>query len=210
MPRAQRKLTDKFPYHISARCINRDWFKIPKEDVWIVFSNYLYFVKHAFNLNILSFVLMDNHFHLLLQTPNSNISAAMNYLMREVSKELTRMSGRINQTWGAPYHASLITTNHHYLHTYKYVYRNPVEAQLCERVEDYPFSTLYGLLGKSNLVIPVSEDLTLFSDSEETIRWLNRDYKNDSKLKIKSALKKTEFSFEKKYSYLDDLETNMS
>lgn len=133
---------------------------------------------------------------MLLKTPDGNLSQAMNYFMREVSKEITRACGRINQTFGAPYHSSLIKTNHYYLHAYKYVYRNPVEAGLCKKVEEYKYSTLSGLVGESPLIIPVAEDETLFSNFEQTINWLNTEYDGDDKNKIKKALQRTEFSFE--------------
>jgi REP element-mobilizing transposase RayT len=212
MPRKKRENSNIYPFHVSARCINKEWFRIPIEEVWLIFNNYLYLAKHAYNLDILNFVLMNNHFHMLLRTPESNLSQAMNYFMREVSKEITRTCGRINQTFGAPYHSSLIKTNHYYLHAYKYVYRNPVEAGLCANVEDYKYSTLNGLLGLSPLIIPVSEDETLFSSVEQTLAWLNTTYDGDNKNKIKKALKRTEFSFEKigNSRKLDDLESELS
>lgn len=197
MPRKKSENSTVYPYHINARCINKEWFKIPIEEVWTIFNNYLYLVKYAYNLEIYNFVLMNNHFHMLLKTPEGNLSHAMNYFMREVSKEITRTCGRINQTFGAPYHSSLIKTNHYYLHAYKYVYRNPVEAGLCGLVEDYKYSTLNGILGQSPLIIPVVEDETLFSSFEQTITWLNTDYIDDNKNKIKKALMRAEFSFEK-------------
>ena len=197
MPRKKRENSHIYPYHVNARCINKDWFKIPIEDVWTIFNNYLYLVKHAYNLDIFNFVLMNNHFHMLLKTPEGNLSQAMNYFMREVSREITRSCGRINQTFGAPYHSSLIKTNHYYLHAYKYVYRNPVEAGLCHLVQDYKYSTLSGLLGQSPLIIPVSEDETLFSGVEQTLVWLNSEYTDDNKNKIKKALTRTEFTFDK-------------
>jgi putative transposase len=212
MPRAKRKISDKYPYHISARCINRDWFKIPIDEVWEIFCDYLYLTKHAFGLEILSFVLMSNHFHMLVRTPKSNLSEAMNYFMREVSKEITRNSDRINQTFGGPYYASCITTNHYYLHAYKYVYRNPVEAGLCNQAEDYPYSTLSGLIGNSKLFIPASKDETLFSDFEGVLKWINTAYEGDDKVRVQSALKKSQFTFPKNSNsgYKDRLEKEMS
>lgn len=212
MPRKKREYSVEFPYHISARCINRNWFRLPIEDVWNIFCDYLYFVRFAYNIEIRNFVLMNNHFHLIARFPDNNLSQAMNYLMREVSKEITRRSKRINQTFGGPFHSSLIKSNHHYLHAYKYVYRNPVEVNLCTRVENYKYSTLSGLIGRTRLVIPVCEDEMLFSNFEGTLNWLNRDYLEDHKDKIRKALRKTVFCFPKLGTnrISDDLEVELS
>lgn len=212
MPRAKRKISTTYPYHIDARCINREWFKIPIEEVWAIFCDYIYLVKYAFNLDIYSFVLMNNHFHMIVGTPEGNLSEAMNYFMREVSREITRTAGRINQTFGAPYHASLISTSHYFLHAYKYVYRNPVDAGICQKVEDYKYSTLNGKIGNSKLFIPIINDETLISDFEGTLSWLNEEYKEGSRDKVKKALKKSTFKFSVDASthLKDKLETILS
>ncbi len=74
MPRAHAILQSEFPYNISARCINRDWFQIPMEEVWIIFCEELAETIQKHNLQVHSFVLMSNHFHLIASTPDANIS----------------------------------------------------------------------------------------------------------------------------------------
>ncbi|MBK9294916.1 MAG: transposase [Oligoflexia bacterium] len=193
MARARRVLTGFHPYHVTARCINKDWFRLPLELVWKILSERLYFANHAFYTKIHSFVLMNNHFHLLITTPKSNLNHFMQYLMSEVSREITYYSGRINQTFGGPYYSSVIKNNFHFLHAYKYVYRNPVEAKLAENVESYTFSTLNGLLGKSHILIPVVEDRLLLANVNQTLEWLNTAYVKDYKEQVKSALRRAEF-----------------
>jgi REP element-mobilizing transposase RayT len=94
MPRKTLIRSSEHPYHISARCINKDWFRLPIEDIWKIFEDYLCHVSHVYDLRIHSFVLMSNHFHLLASTPQGNIDKVMNYLMREVSRNITRESGQ--------------------------------------------------------------------------------------------------------------------
>lgn len=78
--------------------------------------------------------------------------------MRETSRELTRLGNRVNQTYGGRFHRSLLESPIRYLHAYKYVYRNPVRAGKCKSVQEYPFSSIQGLLGETWLDVPVSED----------------------------------------------------
>lgn len=198
MPRKKYQPDSSFPYHITARCINKEWFHIPLVEVWEIFSDYLFFIHHAFNVKVHSFVLMNNHFHLILSTPEANLSEAMNYFMRETSKQFGLASGRINQIYGGPYFWSQLKSEIYYGHAYKYVYRNPIEGGLCLKVEDYPFSTLHSLVGKSKTIIPVAEDTMLFFDMGSQIDWLNKSYKSlDYKQDIKNALRKREFQFGK-------------
>jgi hypothetical protein len=119
--------------------------------------------------------------------------------MRETSRIITKSTGRINQTWGQRHYRSVIKNPHHYLHAYKYYYRNPVKAGICGRVEDYPYSTLRGLMGLQPLLIPVQEDLTLFSDVEGTLKWLNRTPTDAGWESVRKALRKSEFKLAKAF-----------
>ena len=157
-------------------------------------SRHLFFIHHAYSIEIVAFVLMKNSFHLLLRTPLNNLSEAMRYFMRETSREITSASGRINQTYVQRHSRTIISTHHYFLHAYKYVYRNPVVSGHCGLAEDYRFSTLNGLIGRSHLLIPVVEDKTLFSDLEGTLEWLNRPSSADSWHSVKVALRKSRFS----------------
>lgn len=200
----------EFPYHVTARCINRDWFSLDLHVVWEVMSRHLYFVSFAFNLRVHSFVLMSNHFHLIVRTPDANLSEAMRYFMRETSRELTYLSGRINQTYGSRFHRSLLDNPLYYLHAYKYLYRNPVKAGMCKRVEDYPFSSLPGLLGETWLDIPISEDENwgMWLSRESTLRWLNSTPTEEHWEEVRKALMRRVFSLSPQNNRPSILETN--
>jgi len=196
MPRKRFFPTDQYPYHVTARSHNREWFELPTEQVWEIFSRYLYFITLAFGVRIHSFVLMNNHFHMLLSTPDANLDKAMNYLMREVSKSIGLETGNINQVFGGPYHWSVIKSRLYYQHAYKYVYRNPVEAGICGRVEKYPFSTLRGLLGMAHLPFPAFDNMNLIQNPGEKLKWLNEPYPTSDFLEdIRLALRHSEFEF---------------
>lgn len=193
MPRPHAILQSEFPYHVSARCINREWFHIPLQNVWNIMSDQLYFVTHAYSARIHAFVLMQNHFHLLISTPEANLNQIMWNFMGETSRTLTRSSNRINQTYGARHSRSVIDSPHYFHHAYKYVYANPVRAGAAKTVESYRFSTLHGLLGKSPLTIPVVDDSILFSDVTQTMRWLNRPASQENWKLVQQAIRKTKF-----------------
>ncbi len=192
VPRARREFSDEWPYHITARCINKDWFRLPIEEVWKIFEDYLFGAYLFYNLKIHAFVLMDNHFHLIATTPDANLNAAMHYLMMSSSREITRMSKRINQTYGGPYHASLIKDDRYYLQVYKYVLRNPVEAGMEEKVEHYKYSTLSVLLGTTKSCIPAADEY-LKENLDKKIMWLNEEHGQEAKKKIQLGLRRPVF-----------------
>jgi putative transposase len=199
MPRLTPPLSTSFPYHVSARCINREWFLLPLSEVWAIMEDYLFFIHHAYGVEILQFVLMPNHFHLLIRCPNGNLSDAMEYFMRETSRQLTNKTGRINQTYGTRFHRTLVTSDRYHRHVYKYIYRNPVKAGLCELTQEYPFSTLRGILGLTKIHIPLADDTFLFNPliRTSTLEWLNRRPKQIHENEIRQALKKAVFGFPK-------------
>lgn len=199
MPRKIVPISSEHPYHITARCINREWFNLPLETVWSIMEDYLFIVHHGFQIKVHSFVLMGNHFHLLVSSPQGNLSSAMNYFMRETSREISRLSGRINQTYGGRYHRSLITNYHHFVNVYKYVYQNPVRAKFKGRVEEYVHSTLAGILGVRRLIIPLEQDSILFNPSldEACLAWLNRLPHEDDVEALRKALKRPCFKLTK-------------
>jgi len=139
---------------------------------------------------------MANHFHLLVSTPSENLGKAMRYFMTETSRRIARKCGRINHIYGARYKWSWLAGNYELAYTYKYVLRNPVKAGICDRVEDYRFSTLYQL--HSHIIgIPISERLEwnfLPKTLEDRLNWLNTKTNKEERL-ISFALRRTKFSF---------------
>lgn len=200
----------EFPYHITARCINKEWFGHEPEVIWEVMTRNLFFINHAFNLRVHAFVLMNNHFHMLVRAPDTNLSEAMTFFMTSTSKEISKLSKRINHCYGSRYHRSLISSPLYYLHAYKYVYRNPVTAGLVERVEDYKFSSLQGLLGNTWLDVPVQEDENwgILETRDATLEWLNAAPTGENWDLVRKALKRPEFTLSKINKRSSILETD--
>ena len=198
MPRKNTVLQSEFPYHVSARCINQEWFELDLEHIWSIFGDYLTILKYEFHFEVISFVLMNNHFHLIVKTPKANLSDGMNYFMREVSKEISVKTGRINQTFGGPYHWCLLDSYKYFLNSYKYVYRNPVEAGLATTCESYPYSSLSRILGFKKMNFPIETDTILFNPDLQVnaLTWLNSG-KHDIHQHIAFALKKRLFRYRK-------------
>lgn len=194
MPRSKLILDPHSVYHISARSRNKDWYDLPIEKVWQITTENLYFISHAFTVEILSYVLMSNHYHLMARFPLNNQSEAMQRFQRDSTIQIQKESGRVNQVWGSRYFRSRLTSYSYTMNCYKYVYQNPLRAGLVSRVEDYPFSTLHSLIGRSHHLVPTTLETLLFENGvEATLNWLNAQADSDVISDINYGLRFAEF-----------------
>lgn len=173
MGRTKCILQSEFPYNISARCINKEWFSIPMDEVWKIFCEELNAVALKHGWVIHSFVLMSNHFHLIVSTPDANVSVCMHQFMQRTSRRLTRKGNRLNQTYAGRHYKCILHNYFYCLNAYKYNYRNPVTAGICDLVEDYKYSSLQFVIGKAKPTFPLLEDLNFRNDPAGTMKWLN-------------------------------------
>ncbi len=197
MPKSRFFSEDRIPYHVTARSNHQEWFELPMIEIWDLFSKNLYFMTLTFGVRIHSFVLMSNHFHLLITTPNQNLEDAMEFLLREVGAEIRKERENLTPVFDGDYQASAIRSRIHYEFAYKYVYRNPVEARICSRVENYPYSTLRGLLGKDRLPFPTFDNMNLIVHPAQQLSWLNSPYPTSDFLEqIREGMKESEFELD--------------
>lgn len=136
MPREKLIYTPDFPYHVIARSNNKENFYLPKEIMWTIFIQQLNQVVEKYKCMIHAFVLMDNHYHLLISTQEKyDLGVVMQSLQRSVSRIVNSKSKSINHVFGGAYKASIIFYPEYYYNVYKYIYQNPTRAGLVPRVE---------------------------------------------------------------------------
>ena len=208
---AMSEILDTPTFHITMRCNNREPFPGPLGQVWDVFSEQLHFIHHAYNVRIIHFVLMSNHFHLIACFPENNRSSAMNHFLRESSRIISYNSGRSNHLFGRRHHWTLIRTDIQLLNTYKYVLRNPVHAGITHEPQMYSFSTFGRMLGlHGHLLTPILEDTTYFNSPEHCMNWLLKKPKAEHLEDLKLALKRKIFKLKRKPGYgPHELNTNL-
>lgn len=200
MPRKLLIRNDYLPYHVTARTNNRECFPLPMEVVWDILTSELFSISVKFQSEIHAFVLMPNHFHLLLTVPFLDLGRVMNTFMRNVTKDCHEVTERSGRLFGGPYHWSLIDQASYYRGAFKYVYRNPVRARLSARVEDYPYSTYSGLVGRERLPVPIwhprsgADQLLPGAEPVDWKQWLNTPFQNEMEKHIRFALKRRVFT----------------
>jgi len=89
----------------------------------------------------LAFCLMPNHYHLVLVTPDANLSEAMRYLNSVYSQWWNQRHGRCGHVLQGRFKAQLVQRERYLLAVCRYVVLNPVRAGLVPRPEDWPWSS---------------------------------------------------------------------
>jgi putative transposase len=79
----------------------------------------------------LAYCLMDNHVHLLLETPETNLGAGIQRLHGTYAQAFNKRHGRSGHLFQGRYGAKRIETDEQLWVTARYIARNPVEAGLC-------------------------------------------------------------------------------
>ncbi len=194
MARPHLILQDSFPYSLTARSNNRDWFQIPMPQCWKIFENEIANTSKKYGVKTHCFVLMSNHFHWLVTTPNSNLGQAMRYFMTETSRKLARKSGRINKIYGSRYKWTIVESPGYYANTLRYFYQNPLRAEICAQVDNYQWTTR---ARRSQIVLTAcnSLDTLVPNDPREFKEWLNKIPEGPYAEMMKKALRRSKFQF---------------
>jgi len=79
-----------------------------------------------------AYCLMDNHFHLLIETPEGNLSIGMRQLNGVYTQAFNKRHGRVGHLFQGRYKAILIQKDSHLLEVCRYVVMNPVRVGLVE------------------------------------------------------------------------------
>lgn len=107
------------------------------------------------------FVLMNNHYHLLLETPRGNLISIMHGINTSYTGYFNRRYERVGHLFQGRYKAVIVEKESHLLEVSRYIHLNPIRAGICNRPEDYPWSSFKGYLHPKNRLEWVEYDWTL-------------------------------------------------
>ena len=195
---ARKKLirTNQFPYHIWNRSRNKDWYQIPISTIWKYAQTIFKEIELKTTINLHAFVLMQNHYHMLITTPENNIDKIMYHFNKNLSLKIRSANNRQNQIFGGRYKWSIINNRKYLFHVFKYVLQNPINANIVNKCEDYKFSTWSYQYSQQNFSIPIhpiSEELDKII-TEDMLTWINRPYNQIQKISLSTGLKNGYFT----------------
>jgi len=100
-------------------------------------------VVNRFNWLCHAYCLMDNHYHLVIETPEGNLSKGMRQLNGLYTQAYNRRHRTVGHLFQGRYKAILIQKESHLLEVCRYVVLNPVRAKAVKRVDQWKWSS-YG------------------------------------------------------------------
>ena len=113
------------------------------------FLNTLQHVNQRYNWICHAYCLMTNHYHLLIETPDGNLSTGMRQVNGVYTQLFNKLHGRTGHLFQGSYKAILIQKDSHLLEVCRYVVLNPVRAKMVEKPEDYPWSSYLSTAGRA-------------------------------------------------------------
>ena len=149
-----------------------------RETVFSEEADYLDFIEllkestTMWGVKIAAYCLIPNHYHLLIQTPNANLSRCMRHVNGVYTQQYNRRHNTDGPLFRGRYKAILIDADTYLLELVRYIHKNPIRASLVNELSQYPWSSHRGLISDSREWMWLDKDsvLTMFSDDKDRNR----------------------------------------
>ena len=138
-------------HHITSRGNSRDPIFLRDSDREL-FMLVLKESCELFNWSVHAWCLMDNHYHLLVETPDSNLSKGMRYLNGVYTQRFNSLEKTDGQLFRGRYKAILVEDSSYLLCVSRYIHLNPVNAEVVDSLEKYSWSSYGAFIG--NDIVP--------------------------------------------------------
>ena len=134
-----------------------------------VFERLLSELPERFGIVIHCYVLMSNHYHLLLGTSKANLSKSIHYLNAIYTGYFNKRHRRIGHLLQGRYRAILVEKGNYVLALSRYIHLNPYRAGIVRQLEMYSWSSYPGYIHQDKGKNWVDYDWILcqFSEMEE-------------------------------------------
>ncbi len=143
-----RPLRIEFPgavYHVTARgnACNDIFLNDSDRQIFLTTLNW---VVGRFGWICHAYCLMDNHFHLLIETPQANLSAGMRQLNGVYTQRFNRRHQRVGHLFQGRFKAIVVEKDSYLLELCRYIVLNPVRAHRVSAADQYPWSSYLATL----------------------------------------------------------------
>lgn len=133
-------------YHVTSRGDRRE--AIYEDDAdRAAFLQVLGDVVADFNWVVHAYCLMGNHYHLLIETPDANLSRGMRQLNGVYTQYSNRRHGRVGHLFQGRYKAILVDADSYLLELSRYVVLNPVRARMVREPGRWRWSSYAAMVG---------------------------------------------------------------
>jgi REP-associated tyrosine transposase len=123
-------------YHVICRGNNRQGIYRDDEDRRRYLEKLSYYCQDK-KVDLLAYCLMSNHVHLLLETPQGNLSKMMQAFQTSYTVYFNKRHGRTGHVFEQRYKAMLVEKDNYLLQVSRYIHLNAMSTKLAERAQDY-------------------------------------------------------------------------
>lgn len=140
MPRPIRIEYEKAVYHVTARGNEKKEIFTDDGDR-LKFLELLKKYVDRHGIILYCYVLMGNHYHLVVETPNSNLSAFMHDIQSHYTGYFNWKNNRVGHLFQGRYKAIIVEKNAYLIWLSRYVHLNPVRSGFTEHPEQWRWSS---------------------------------------------------------------------
>jgi REP element-mobilizing transposase RayT len=123
-------------YHVICRGNNRQGIYRDDKDRRRYLEKLSYYCQDK-KVDLLAYCLMSNHVHLLLETPQGNLSKMMQAFQTSYTVYFNKRHGRTGHVFEQRYKAMLVEKDNYLLQVSRYIHLNGMIAKVAERAQDY-------------------------------------------------------------------------
>jgi len=127
-------------YHVLSRGNGgQDIFR--SDDDRRLFLDLVQELSERFSIDIYAYVLMGSHYHLLLKTPDANLSKAMQWFGTTYTRRYNLLNRQIGHLFQGRFKSIIVENDAYLLRLSCYIHRNPLRAGIVDRLADYQWSS---------------------------------------------------------------------
>ena len=134
-------------YHVTSRGDGREDIYLSDDDrqAWL---ETLAQVCGRFNWVCHAYCQMSNHYHLLIETPDANLSKGMRQLNGVYTQRFNRSHQRVGHVFQGRFKAILVEKDSYLLELARYVVLNPLRARMIRQLDQWPWSSYPATCGR--------------------------------------------------------------
>ena len=173
-------------YHIISRGNNRSYIFSSTEDKEC-FLQLLGESKKKLGFEFLGYVIMGNHYHLIMKNLGIPLETIMHRINSKFSRSYNTRNKRTGHVFESRYKGILVAGNRYLLSLLRYVHQNPVQAHICEKVHEYYWSSdKFYRNNIQNGIVDIDYILNIFSRDRAKAIEAYRDFMGEDKMERES------------------------
>jgi len=182
-----RELRIAYPgafYHIMARGNEKKIiFKDRRDYRQFIKDLEIQHIRHKIRVH--AYCLMNNHYHLLMETPQANVSKVMQELQTSYAVYYNWRHERVGHLFQGRFKAKLVQTDVYLRQVNRYIHRNPVKARIVKKAANYPWTSYCYFIGRKSPPrwLVVDDTLQQFGDisKRSKVIGLYKEYVGDGR-----------------------------